>query len=175
EATQEEVQSALRDLRLAEITLEKVEEPEEVDKNELAEAVALAKKRNEANYTDESWKSFVTALKEAEKTLADETATQKDIQKSLNNLLATENNLVEKVTMDEEKDESQEGSGNENSGSDSLPLDKEVEDDTKNSINGENEGTLPKTGENSSLFITIVGLVSLIIGGLVFRKRKSID
>src|SRR5699024_6727371 len=101
EATQEEVQSALKDLRLAEIALEKVEEPKEVDKSELAKAVALAKKRNEANYTDESWKSFVIALKKAEKILADETATQKDIQKSLNNLLATENNLVEKVTIDE--------------------------------------------------------------------------
>src|SRR5699024_3549298 len=123
-----------------------------------------------ANYTDESWKSFVIALKKAEKILADETATQKDIQKSLNNLLATENNLVEKVTIDENKDESQEGSRNENSGSESLPSDKEDEDDTKNSINGENEGALPKTGEDFSLFITIVGLVSLIIGGLVFRK-----
>src|SRR5699024_2914161 len=77
EATQEEVQSALKDLRLAEIALEKVEEPKEVDKSELAKAVALAKKRNEANYTDESWKSFVIALKKAEKILADETATQK--------------------------------------------------------------------------------------------------
>src|SRR5699024_644555 len=144
EATQEEVQSALRDLRLAEIALEKVEEPKEVDKSELEQAVDSAKKRVEANYTIESWKPFIAALQEAIKILADEKATQGDIQNILNNLLATENNLVEKDTTGEDHNES---AGDGNSGEELLPSDNEDKGDTETS----NDGNLPKTGEDSSV------------------------
>src|SRR5699024_9015309 len=106
EATQEEVQSALKDLRLAEIALEKVEEPKEVDKSELVKAVDSAKARVEEDYTPESWSVFEEAITTAEIVLANEEATQEEVQSALKDLRLAEIAL-EKVEEPKEVDKSE--------------------------------------------------------------------
>src|SRR5699024_7133001 len=105
-ATQEEVQSALKDLRLAEIALEKVEEPKEVDKSELVKAVDSAKARVEEDYTPESWSVFEEAITTAEIVLANEEATQEEVQSALKDLRLAEMAL-EKVEEPKEVDKSE--------------------------------------------------------------------
>lgn len=105
-ATQEDVQEALQILRLAEVDLEEVEEPAEIDKTELAEAIESAKERVEADYTPESWSIFTDALAAAEEVLADDSATQEDVREALKVLRLAEIDL-EKVEDSEEVDKSE--------------------------------------------------------------------
>ncbi|WP_440894693.1 glycoside hydrolase family 3 N-terminal domain-containing protein [Amphibacillus sp. Q70] len=84
-ATQEEVDQAVTALQEAIEQLERVE-PEEVDKSELETLVALQADKSEADYTAESWEVFAEALSNAEAVLADETATQEEVEAAVANL-----------------------------------------------------------------------------------------
>ena len=76
-ATQSEIDAAAAALEEAIAALEEYVEP--VDKTELEKAIKLAKSKKEKNYTKKSWAAMQAALKVAEKTLADENATQDEV------------------------------------------------------------------------------------------------
>ena len=79
-ATQEEVDAALAVLQAAIDALELVEPPVgDVDKSELKKTVGIAEGLKKGNYTQASWKAMEKALKEAKAVLADEDATQEEV------------------------------------------------------------------------------------------------
>ena len=85
----------------------------EVNKTALEEAIAEAKTKVETEYTEESWTAFESALNAAKEILANEEATQEDVDAATENLLNAANGLekapeVPPVNPDEtevEKDE----------------------------------------------------------------------
>ena len=79
-ATQEEVDAATAALRAAIDALELAEPAGgEVDKSELKKTVGIAEGLKKGNYTESSWKALEKALKEAKAVLADEDATQEEV------------------------------------------------------------------------------------------------
>ncbi len=76
-ATQEEVDAAVEALKEAVEALEEYVEP--VDKSELEKAIEKAKSKNKKDYTKKSFDAMLAALKVAEKVMADENATQEEV------------------------------------------------------------------------------------------------
>ena len=84
DAKQEAVDNALSGLQAALDALEKKPEAPvvTVDKTKLNAAIAAAEKLAEADYTEDSWKSLATALKDAKAAAADDKAAQEDVDKA---------------------------------------------------------------------------------------------
>ncbi len=97
DATQEEINQALKDLEDAIAALAIVTTPE-VDKTELEEEYKEAKSLNESDYTPESWDALEKALAQAEKALADPDATQDEVDQARQALIDAMNALVETGT-----------------------------------------------------------------------------
>ena len=95
EATQEEVDAVLAALLEAEKALVE-REPGEVNKYELKKAVEAAEQKDPSAYTEESWDAFAEALEAAKAVLADEEATQEEVDAALAALQEAEKALVEK-------------------------------------------------------------------------------
>lgn len=76
-ATQEEVDAAVEALKEAVEALEEYVDP--VDKSELEKAIKKAKSKNKKDYTKKSFDAMLAALKVAEKVMADENATQEEV------------------------------------------------------------------------------------------------
>ena len=74
-ATQEEVDKAAAALEEAIAALEE----QVVDKSELEEAIETAKSKKQKDYTKKSWDAMQAALKIAEQVMADEDATQEEV------------------------------------------------------------------------------------------------
>ncbi|WP_406242683.1 S-layer homology domain-containing protein [Tissierella carlieri] len=68
----------------------------EVNKRKLAEAIAEARRKNEEDYTEESWKPFEVALDIAIEVNEDNEATQREINQALSELNARMNGLVKR-------------------------------------------------------------------------------
>src|SRR5699024_2872581 len=107
DATQEEVDEALLNLTKAYDNLELIEEPpvEEVDKSALEELVHTLQSEDldESLYTEETWSVFASALEDAELVLANEDATQEEVDEALLNLTEAYDNLelIEEPPVDE--------------------------------------------------------------------------
>ena len=71
------------------------EDPEEVDKTELEAKITEAEELNEGDYTEESWANLQTVLETATLVLADEDATQADVDEALENLVEAIEGLIE--------------------------------------------------------------------------------
>ena len=76
------------------VSSEEVTEPTEPDKTALQNAVAEAEKKQEAEYTEDSWSDFSKALADAKAVLADKNATEKSIADALSALTEAEKALV---------------------------------------------------------------------------------
>lgn len=76
-ATQSQVDEAAEALEAAIAALEEYVEP--VDKSELEKLIKKAKSLKKADYTKKSWDAMQAALKVAEKVMADEDATQEEV------------------------------------------------------------------------------------------------
>lgn len=95
DATQDEVDNAKNDLNLKAAHLVKKETPPAVtvDKSALEKAVKDNQDRKEADYTPETWKPFAEALDAAKAVLADENATQEQVEKAASDLLTAADTL----------------------------------------------------------------------------------
>lgn len=94
-ATQDAVNEAYNTLKAAvEQLQERPEEPSKVDKDGLKALVEEALGKNAADYTAESWKGFEAALKNANAVLADENATQEQVNQAKVELETAMNGLV---------------------------------------------------------------------------------
>lgn len=76
------------------LSSEEVIEPSVPDKTALQNAVAAAGKKQEADYTADSWSGFAKALADAKSVLADKNATEKSVADALSALTAAEKALV---------------------------------------------------------------------------------
>ena len=93
DASQDEVNAAKAALETAAAALAK--KPAQADKAALEKAIADAVKE-QGTYTDDSWKAYQTALKNAEDVFADVTATQDEVNAACKALTDAQNALAEK-------------------------------------------------------------------------------
>lgn len=149
DATENEVSDALTQLKKAIEQLE--EKPKEiVDKVSLREIINKAKEKAKSDYTVDSWKYFEKVFTDAKSILANDDATQKEVDEVTEKLMTAMNHL-DKVS--------------------------DVKDDQKKE-NGKHKKTsgkkLPKTATNNLNFI-MIGSLLVVIGCLAYyigKKRK---
>src|SRR5699024_827410 len=85
-ATQEEVDAALETLKNAASGLTKAEIPVPVDKNAIKVVAGIYSTYDETEYKIESWAVFAQALEDAQAVLANEAATQEEVDAALETL-----------------------------------------------------------------------------------------
>ena len=83
---------------------EEDDDDEEVDKSELEAAIAAAGELDEADYTAETWGVFASAMEAAEAVMADEEATQEEVDDALAELNSAVDAL-EEVVVEVDKSE----------------------------------------------------------------------
>lgn len=97
DASQKEVDDALAALQAAVdgLTTEEPGPGPDVDKKELQELYEIHKDKLKGNYTDASWNVFLDALAEAQRVLADESATQQQVDEAAQKLTNAVSGLTE--------------------------------------------------------------------------------
>ena len=88
ETTQEEVDAALQTLIDAGEGLQKAEKPVEINKVGLEVATTIYATYDAAEYTEESWEVFAQALENAQAVLANEAATQEEVDQALETVMS---------------------------------------------------------------------------------------
>ena len=159
-APQDEVDSVTADLKAAIAALVPAEtEPEEtVDKSDLEAAIKELFKLNPDDYTEESVKAVGKALAEAEAALANENATQEEVDAAAAALRAAIAALEPKATEPEDTDPTE-------------PEETEPEETTKPST-----GDNVQTGDEFNPIIWVVIMLVALAGVVVlFILRKKMD
>lgn len=129
-----------------------VESPSEVNKEKLKNLISSTKKLDLLKYTDETSKVVKEYLKEAEKVLDDEEATQEQVDKAFEELQAS----IDKLVLKSNKDHI------DNS---------EKEDESNTNTKPGNNKPIPDTGRNNLGFMT--GAIAAILTGITMLKKKS--
>lgn len=157
-ATQKEVNDAEKRLNTAINQLVEINQPEIVDKAELKKIIDSVKGIDTTKYTLETAKSFITALDNANKVLANENATQEEVDKATTNLINAYKNLELNKEDNLSKPEKEDGS--------------EKEDNNENKESNKKEDV--KTGVTNPLGIlfTTAG-ISLAGAVILIRKKKN--
>jgi len=173
EAAQVEVDNALENLNNAVKALVKA-----ADKSDLEEIIKKADAVDTNKYKVETVEAFSKALKEAKNIMANKnisTDEQELVKTAYKNLRVAMEGLQLKSTS------------NGNAGNGSVNQDdnkKDQEDSTTNNNNSNNNNTnndsvtakedsnLPKTGGNSPVIYVVIGIMSMAIGSVIFKKRN---
>ena len=178
DASQDEVDAALAALTEAVNGLE--EKPDvEVSKDALQNLYDQYKDTEQGSYTDESYAAFTEALENAAAVLADENATQADVDNAFNALNSAAEALTEKTENPDPEnpsggdngqsgdngqagDNGNGGNGNNNSGS-----------NTKDPVQGGNGAVnAPKTGDNTNPAIPVTAAVLALAAAAFIIERK---
>ena len=178
DASQEEVDAALAALTEAVNGLE--EKPDvEVSKDALQNLYDQYKDTEQGSYTDESYAAFTEALENAAAVLADENATQADVDHAFNALNSAAEALTEKTENPDPEnpsggdngqsgdngqagDNGSGGNGNHNSGS-----------NTKDPVQGgSGAANAPKTGDNTNPAIPVTAAVLALAAAAFIIERK---
>lgn len=191
---QKEINNALTGLLDALEQLEKVTEtdptdPEDgFDKTVLEALVAILSNRKEENYTAETWSVFAKAMENAKSVLANEDATQKEIDDAANGLLGALEQL-EKVSESTPTDPGEDdngdgttpggnggGNGNNSGGTGgnggSGGSNGSNGSDGSNDSDGDKDGNLPQTGTNDYIYL-VIGVTLLSTGAVVYIINKK--
>ena len=91
----------IKDLKSKTIQIDVVEKADPVNKGDLETLVNESLSLVEDKYTTDSWKLFTGALKNAQDVLANENATQEEVNLALNQLQSAKDGLVEKEEISE--------------------------------------------------------------------------
>lgn len=162
EATQYDVSLAIANLGDAVKDLVAVESPDPANKDALQNAVDKYNKYDKADYTADSWKKFEEALSHAKAVLADEDATQAEVDAALSALNIAANGLVPSSNGNGDNNNGNgNGSGNGNNGNTGKPS--KPGKPNKPVKTGDEAPVLPLTA-------TVAGLGAAI--ALLFKKRK---
>ncbi|MBS7210665.1 MAG: FIVAR domain-containing protein, partial [Lachnospiraceae bacterium] len=132
------------------------QKPEKPSKDALSDALAVAGKLEEKNYTVDSWKVFADALKDAQEVYHNENATEKEIADALKALKDAQDKLVK---ADTEKPEN--------------PQNPQTPDNKPNQKPNTKPNKPVKTGDEAPILpltATIAGLGAAI--ALLFKKRR---
>ena len=173
DATQEQVNNALKALNDARAAL--AEKPV-VNKADLQKAVDDAAKLAADDYTADSWKPFAAALKAAREVLADEEATQDQVNDALKALTDAHGALkVKEITPDPEPKPNPTPNPGGNTGNTGNKGDKPAAA-TKPSASSKKDGKdLPTTGDASVIATVLAGgsgAAALAAARVIDRKRR---
>lgn len=180
DATQEDVDEAVANIELAIAGLVEVEpEPEdpEVDTSELEALLSKAATYDPDAYTEETYTVLTTAASNALTVLANEDATQEDVDTAVTDLKAALAGLEEIEEEPEQPKEEPKEPEVETEDPKIKETDTKETDDNKESpvnVTDGNDNVLPKTATNQFNWL-IGGLIMLMIGSstLFIRKRKT--
>lgn len=177
-ATTENVEKAVNELKKAKEGLLLKPEKPEVDKSKLQDLVNELKKLNKDNYTEDSVKALKEELKKANEVLDNEEATDKDVEDAIKRLKNAKANLVEKpVGPDKPADPDKPGdsSGNNaNNGENGSNGNKPTEQNKPGSEN--NQGTnnnIPATGGMVQTGVLVAGMISALSGISIIRRKRN--
>ena len=160
-ATEEEVKSAIEELKLAMEFLEEISEA--VDKTELLTTINEAKElsKETSKYTAESLSKLNETLESAIKVYEDENATKEDVLEAIKEIKDSISKLVKisvEVKPEDDEDKTEDSDKNEGSNED--------KDDNKND-------TLVQTGVESNT--VLIAMLAILMGAvLTFRKKSEI-
>ncbi len=155
-ATQEEIDKAIENLATAKNNLE-LKDQTQTDKSALESLIKEVSNLDKSKYTEESWAKFETALTNAKAVLADENATQEQINQAVENLKSAKDGLVVKDSTKPNKPDNSNGSQN----------------------NGSNSGSgTVQTGDNAGLLAggiatALAGIGATILAVLKRRKKNQ--
>lgn len=144
------------------------------DNTELKNLVEESEKFKENDYTPESWKGFLEALKEAKAILSNDQAIQKEIDNALETLKESIQGLVKKP-VDSGDGGNNGGNGNNggtDNGSNNQGSDSNGGNGDKTESGSNNDNKLPQTGGANAGYIAILGVGLVILGYYVVCKRK---
>ena len=161
-ATQEEVDSAYSTLLRAYLSLRLTP-----DKSLLEGLIKEVESIDLAMYTAKSAKAVEKALKEANKVLADDEATEKEINTALANLENAKNSLVANSSNSTSSNNNSSNNNNQSSSSNNNSGTANSGSTTGNS----NSGKLPQTGTAGVAGTLISGVIALL-GGLGLSKKR---
>ncbi|MBU5294569.1 LPXTG cell wall anchor domain-containing protein [Anaerosalibacter bizertensis] len=191
EATQEEVNNAVKEIEIAISNLKDKEEPEpEIDKTGLEAAISKAEKLEVEDKTVESIKDLNDAISKGKEIFESKTSTQEEVNKTLELLKAAINGLKVKPTDPKEPTNPVEPKDPKDKNDDkklgvptkpqkpNKPNKPETINKPNNEIaepNMQNKSAktlLPRTGQSSMMWISILGVTLLAIG-IWINKRKQ--
>ena len=153
-ATQEEVDSSYSALLRAYLELRLTP-----DKSLLEDLIKEVESIDLSKYTVKSANGVRRALDDANKVLANKEATEADVNKALSNLKNAKNSLVASSESDSNSNESS-GTGSSSSSN------------NNGGTSGTTTGSLPKTGSAGAVGAVISGVVALL-GGLGLSRKKK--
>lgn len=170
EATQEDVNNAVKALRDAIEGLVKKEVPVEVDKTNLKNAIKDAQAVKKDDYTEESYKALKEALSAALEVAENPEATQEDVDNVERALRDAVKGLVSK---------SKDDSGKNNPNKDNSDKNNSDKNNSKNPTTnkpskGKNNDV--KTGDTANIAMPIIGIgfaVLLLALAMIFRKKSA--
>ncbi|GAA0070489.1 hypothetical protein UT300003_20120 [Clostridium sardiniense] len=143
-----------------------VESPKEVDKSKLKDLISTTKKLDLSKYTDETSKVVKGALKDAEKVLNNEQATQEQVDEVVKCL----QNSIDKLVLKDDKENN--GDTDKEEGPNTKPGDTTDKDDNNIGSGGTNNNKpMPETGRNNLGFMA--GAIGFILAGISVLKKRG--
>lgn len=155
----------------------------EVDKEELSTIITEIEGLKSEDYTSETWGNLEVALNSAKEVLANENATQEEV----NNAVATLKASIEALVKKPEGNGNNGGNNNENNGGNNngsnngnnngnnnnggKPNVKPGVGNNGSSNTGKGEGNLPNTGGTSPIIPLSIGGIVLLAGIIMLRKK----
>ncbi len=183
DATQEEVDNALAVLQTAVNGLE--EKPGvEVSKDALQNLYNQYKDTEQGSYTDDSYAAFTEALENAAAVLADENASQTDVDQAINTLNSAAEALTEKTEEPGTEEPGTEEPGTDKPGTDKPGTDKPSSGDPSSADrpsadkpsadSGNDTVSAVQTGDTTNLLVpVIVAVIALAAAAAVIIIRKK--
>ena len=179
DASQDEVDAALAALTEAVNGLE--EKPDvEVSKDALQNLYDQYKDTEQGSYTDESYAAFTEALENAAAVLADENASQTDVDDAFNTLNSAAEALTEKTEDPGTEEPGTEEPGTEEPGTDKPSTDKPSADkpstDKPSADSGKDTASAVQTGDTTNLLVpAIVAVIALaaVAAVIIIRKKRK--
>ena len=176
EVTQKEIDNAVKDIEIAIKNLEDKKDTEpkpEVDKIKLEEIINKAKNINTEGKTENSIKVLNEAIAKGKEILNKEEATQEEVDNVAKSIEAAIESLKDKEAS---KPQPNKPNKPEKPNKSTKPgkVDKPDNKSTKPNIQDKSgKAALPKTGESSMLWISILGAILLVVGTKLWIGKKK--
>ena len=174
DASQDEVDAALAALTEAVNGLE--EKPDvEVSKDALQNLYDQYKDTEQGSYTDESYAAFTEALENAAAVLADENASQTDVDDAFNTLNSAAEALTEKTEDPGTEEPGTEDPGTDKPGTDRPSTDKPSSGKPE-AEGGKDTASAVQTGDTTNLLVpAIVAVIALaaVAAVIIIRKKRK--
>ena len=152
----------------------------EVSKDALQNLYDQYKDTEQGSYTDESYAAFTEALENAAAVLADENASQTDVDDAFNTLNSAAEALTEKTEDPGTEEPGTEDPGTEEPGTDKPSTDKPSADkpstDKPSADSGKDTASAVQTGDTTNLLVpAIVAVIALaaVAAVIIIRKKRK--